>query len=192
MLALAIAPGVLEMAKEFGALTAQLVLTLPAFTMIAGAAGAGYLSERWGRRAVIAMCLLIYSVAGLAGGIAPGLMLLVVARAVSGFAGGVLLTAVYAVIGEYFEGSRRETILGLMSTAGSGASLALLVVMGLVVEQFGWRAPFVLYALGLLLLPSTLIGLHRGRSAPGALLSWRPVLARWPLYLLLTVYTNLH
>ena len=189
MLALAIAPGVLEMAREFGDVTAQLVLTLPAFLMIAGAAVAGYLSERWGRRAVIAACLIIYVIAGLAGGAAPSLTLLVLARIVSGFVGGVLLTSVYAAIGEYFEGPRRESILGLMSTAASIASLALLLIMGLVVERFGWRAPFLIYGIALLLLPSTLLGLHRGRSASGASLSWAPVLARWPYYLLLTAYT---
>jgi len=189
MLALAIVSGTLEMAREFGALTAQLVLTVPALVMIAGAALAGYLSERWGRRAVIVASLLIYAVAGLAGGIAPSLATLVLARVVSGFVGGVLLTSVYAVIGEYFEGTRRESILGLMSTAASVASLALLVAMGLVVESFGWRAPFLLYGAALLLVPSALIGLHRGLSAPGASLRWGPVFARWPLYLLLTAYT---
>jgi len=101
----------------------------------------------------------------------------------------VLLTSVYAVIGEYFEGSRRESILGFMSTAASIASLALLVVMGFVVERFGWRAPFMLYGLSLLLLPCALKGLHRGLSAASISLSWRPVLRGWPFYLLLTGYT---
>ena len=189
MLALAIAPGVLDMAREFGALTAQLVLTVPAFAMIAGAALAGYMAEHWGRRRVIAACLAVYAVAGVIGGIAPGLVLLVTARIVSGFVSGVLLTAIYAVIGEYFEGERRERLLGLMSTAGSLTSLLLLLVMGPVVERFGWRAPFVLYALGLVFVPFALKGLHRGLSAPGASLSWGPVLARWPHFLLLTFYT---
>jgi len=76
-----------------------------------------------------------------------------------------------------------------MSTAASVASLALLVATGLVVESFGWRAPFLLYGVALLLVPSALIGLHRGLSAPGASLRWGPVFARWPLYLLLTGYT---
>ena len=189
MLALAITPGVLAMAGEFGALTAQLVLTAPAFAMIAGAAVAGFLAERWGRRRVITVCLAVYAAAGLGGGAAPTLVLLVLSRVVIGLAGGVLLTAIYAVIGEYFQGQWRERILGLMSTAASLSSLFLLVTMGLVVERFGWRAPFVLYGLALLLIPSALGGLHRGLSAPGATLSWQPVLARWPYYLLLTVYT---
>ena len=189
MLALAIAPGVLEMASEFGALTAQLVLTVPAFAMIAGAGVTGYMAERWGRRLVIAGSLGVYAVAGVAGGLAPTLVMLVAARVISGFVGGVLLTAIYAVIGEYFEGTRRERLLGLMSTAASMSSLLLLVVMGGVVERFGWRAPFYLYAIGALFIPFALSGLHRGLSAAGSTLSWRPVLACWPYYLLLTAYT---
>ena len=189
MLALAIMPGVLQMAKEFGALTAQLVLTVPAFAMIAGAGLAGYMAEHWGRRRIIAVCLVVYAIAGVAGGLASSLELLVLARIASGFVGGVLLTAIYAVIGEYFEGSRRERLLGLMSTAASISSLLLLLVMGLVVERFGWRAPFFLYGASVLLVPFALRGLHRGLSAPGATLSWGPVFARWPHYLLLTAYT---
>ncbi|ANI79965.1 MFS transporter [Sphingobium sp. EP60837] len=189
MLALAIAPGVLQMAQEFGALTAQLVLTVPAMVMIVGAAISGYLSERWGRRAVISACLLVYAIAGVSGGMAPSLTLLVTARVVSGFVGGVLLTSVYAVIGEYFEGGRRESLLGFMSTAASIASLGLLVVMGYVVERFGWRAPFMLYGVSLLLIPCALRGLHRGLSAASVSLSWRPVLRGWTFYLLLTGYT---
>jgi len=189
MLALAIMPGVLQMANEFGALTAQLVLTVPAFAMIAGAGLAGYMAEHWGRRRIIAVCLAVYGIAGVAGGLASSLQLLVVARIVSGFVGGVLLTAIYAVIGEYFEGTRRERLLGLMSTAASISSLLLLLVMGLVVERFGWRAPFFLYGVGVMFIPFALRGLHRGLSAPGATLSWGPVLARWPHYLLLTAYT---
>jgi len=189
MMALAVAPGVLAMAREFGDLTAQLVLTLPALVMILGAATAGFLSERWGRRLVIATCLALYAVSGLAGAVVPSLGTLVATRMVIGFCGGVLLTAIYAVIGEYFEGPRRERVLGFMSTAGSLTSLALLVAMGAVVERHGWRAPFLIYAAGFVFVPLALRGLHRGRPAAAARLGWTPVARQWRLYLLLTAYT---
>ena len=189
MLALAIAPGVLQMARIFGALTAQLVLTVPALMMVLGAALAGFMSERWGRRAVIAVCLVIFAISGVAGAAAATLAELVATRVVIGFVAGVLLTSIYAAIGEYFEGQARERLLGFMTTAGSTSALLLLVGMGFVVQHFGWRAPFLIYAVSLIFVPAALRGLHRKKSASGALLSWRPVAAQTPIYLLLCVYT---
>jgi MFS family permease len=191
MMALAIVPGALQMSQEFGALTAQLVLVLPAFVMIFGAAVSGYLSERWGRRAVIAALLVLYGVSGGIGFVAPNLPVLVASRIAIGFAGGALLTTVYAVIGEYFEGHARERLLGFMSTAASAASVAMLALGGEVVEAYGWRAPFLLYLAGLLLVPSALAGLRKGLAVSGGQVkvAWGPVLRWWPIYLLLMAYT---
>lgn len=190
MLALLIAPGVLQMAAEFGAMTAQLVQVLPAVVMILGAAVAGYLSERWGRRAVIIALLAVYAISGVAGYVAPNLAVLVVSRVVIGFAGGVLLTTIYAVIGEYFEGHGRERLLGFMSMAASASSVAMLALGGKVVEDHGWRVPFLFYLAAILLIPLAMIGLHKGKTVTAAVaLSWRPVLRHWPIYLLLTAYT---
>jgi MFS family permease len=190
MLALLIAPGVLQMAAEFGAMTAQLVQVLPAVVMILGAAVAGYLSERWGRRAVIIALLAVYAVSGVAGYFAPNLAVLVASRVVIGFAGGVLLTTIYAVIGEYFEGHARERLLGFMSMAASASSVAMLALGGKVVEDHGWRTPFLFYLAALLLIPLAMIGLHKGKTVSTAItLSWKPVLRHWPIYLLLTAYT---
>jgi MFS family permease len=189
MMAVAIAPGMLQMARTFGALTAQLVLTVPALMMILGATLAGFMSERWGRRAVIAASLVIYAIAGVAGAAAGTLGELVATRVVIGFVGGVLLTSVYAAIGEYFEGQARERLLGFMSMAGSTVALLLLVGMGFVVQRFGWRAPFFIYAVALIFVPVALRGLHRKKSSAGALLGWRPVGAQAPIYLLLCFYT---
>jgi len=190
MLALLIVPGVLQMAETFGAMTAQLVLTLPAVVMILGAALAGYMAERWGRRTVIVALLVVYAVSGVAGYFAPNLWTLVATRVVIGFAAGALLTTIYAVIGEYYEGLMRERLLGFMSMAASAASVAMLALGGKVVEHYGWREPFLFYLAALLLIPLALIGLHKGKTVTTAVaLSWTPVLRHWPIYLLLTAYT---
>jgi len=189
-LPLAIVPGMLRMAQVFGDMTAQFVLTLPGILMIVGAALCGYLSERWGRKAVIIGALAFYSVGGVGGFFATNLSALVVSRAIGGLSAGVLLTTVYALIGEYFTGHRRERLLGFMSMASSIASVGLLVLMGMVVERFGWRAPFLFYMLGLALVPFAVVGITGGKAlGTGVVLSWRPVLRRWPIYLLLTAYT---
>ena len=189
MLPLAIAPGVLLMAREFGDITAQLVLTLPAVLMIVGAGLCGYLAERWGRRTIIVASLLIYGISGVAGFFTTDLFGLAASRAAGGLSAGVLMTTIYAVTGEYYEGNARERLLGFMTLASAFASVALLAGMGLVVERFGWRVPFLFYAAALPLIPFALTGLHKGVTAVREVpLSWAPVLRHWPIYLLLTAY----
>jgi MFS family permease len=190
MLALLIAPGVLLMAGEFGVMTSQLVQTLPAVVMIAGAALAGYMAERWGRRTVIVVLLAVYAASGVAGYFAPNLEILVATRVIIGFAAGALLTTIYAVIGEYFEGPKRERLLGFMSMAASASSVAMLILGGKVVAHYGWRTPFLFYIAAVLLIPLALIGLRKGKTVNAEMaLSWKPVMRHWPIYLLLTAYT---
>ncbi len=189
MLPLAVAPGVLLMARQFGEITAQLVMTLPAVMMILGAALCGYLAERWGRRTTIVAALLVYACGGAAGFFAIDLPWLVASRVATGLSAGVLMTTVYAAIGEYYAGNARERLLGFMTMAASVSSVAMLGFMGVVVERYGWRAPFLFYGIALLIVPFALTGLHKGLSTARASdLSWGPVLRNWPIYLLLLAY----
>jgi MFS family permease len=158
--------------------------------MILGAALAGYLSERWGRRLVMISALMAYAISGGSGLLADTLPLLVGSRLVLGLAAGVMLTTSYAMMGEYFEGAARERMLGFGSALGSLSAIANLLIAGPLVDAFGWRAPFVLYLPALLIAPAALIGMHSGKAnAASTKLSWRPVLALWPFLGLLTLYT---
>ena len=189
MLPLAVAPGVLLMARAFGDITAQLVMTLPAVMMILGAALCGYLAERWGRRTTIVTALLIYACGGAAGFLAIDLPSLVASRVATGLSAGVLMTTVYAAIGEYYEGNARERLLGFMTMASAISSVAMLGFMGMVVERYGWRAPFLFYGIAALIVPFALRGLHKGPGAKRvADLRWGPVLRNWPIYFLLLGY----
>ena len=197
VIAVALSPALPFIAREFGhgangASIAQLLQTLPAITMILGAGGAGYLSERWGRRIVMTGALLAYALSGAAGLFADTLPLLVVSRLILGLAGGVMLTTSYAMIGEYFEGPKRERIIGFAAALGSLSAILHLLIAGPLVDAYGWRAPFILYLPALALVPFALIGMHSNRTAAAASLvklSWGPVVAHWPLLLLLTAYT---
>lgn len=195
-IAVAVAPALTQIAAELGGggdgvLVAQLVMTVPSIFIIVGAAMSGYIAERIGRRALALICLLAYSLSGVAGFFVEGLEALVASRIVLGFAGGMMLTTGYATVGEYFEGSRREWMLGCVSACGSFSSVVLLWFGGDFVERFGWHAPFAVYALGMAVLPFAWFGMHRGLppKSTGEVSSWRPIVRLWPLYLLVTVYT---
>lgn len=195
VIAVALAPALPLIALQFGrgadgATIAQLLQTLPAITMILGAGGAGYLSERWGRRIVMTGALLVYALSGAAGLFADALPMLVASRLILGLAGGVMLTTSYAMMGEYFEGPARERIIGFGAALGSLSAIVHLLVSGPLVDAFGWRAPFLLFLPALALVPFALVGMHSDKTAAATTrLSWTPILAHWPLLLLLTAYT---
>jgi len=190
MVLLAIAPGLLDMARIFGTQPTQLIQTLPTLLMIAGAACAGVFAERLGRRLTLILFLLTFAISGGFGYFAGAITPMLVSRAVLGFAAGVMLTTIYATVGEYYEGPRRERVLGYMSTAASLASVCMLALGGRLVEAEGWRTPFLLYFVAALLVPVAAMAMARGKTLrANEQLSAAPVLAVWPLYVLLTTYT---
>ena len=192
---ISLAPGLPTIARELGAgsdgtLVAQLVLTIPGIAMILGAALVGFLSQRFGRRWVMMSFHGLYAIVGFAGIFADTLPELVASRVVAGFAAGGLLTTVYATVGEYFEGIGRHKMIGFVSMTSSAWTVILLPLSGAIVDEFGWRATFWLYLPGLLLIAVARLGMH-GEKPPsaGVDLSWRPILALWPIVLLVVIYT---
>jgi MFS family permease len=168
-----------------GAFVAQMVQTLSAIGMIAGAALAGYVSEWFGRRMVMLIATLAFILSGLAGLIASDIVSLASSRAITGFSSGVVLTTSYAVAAEHFQGDARNRILGFCSGGGAFASILLLAAAGPMVDAFGWRSIFWLFLLGLSVLPFILVHMHKGLPprAVGEPLSWGPILALWPIWL---------
>jgi MFS family permease len=193
----AMSPALPRMAAEYGhggdgAFLAQIVFSLSSVMMIVGAIAAGLVNERIGRRRILLGGVLAYAVAGVAGMVAPGIVALGLTRAVAGLASGMMLTGAYATVGEYYEGDARERILGLISMFSSLCSVSLFIVGGMIVDRFGWRAMFGLYALALLLLPPIWLSLGHARArAPEAGEGWSRIVPLWPLYLMLVAYTIL-
>lgn len=110
----------------------------------------GPLSDRFGRRPVLMAGLALYTLAGLAAGLAPGVQGLIAARlfqALGGCAGLVLARAIVRDTAAQGEAARRLALMNLMVTVGPG--LAPLIGT-LLAEHLGWRSIFVaLCALGL-------------------------------------------
>jgi MFS family permease len=76
-----------------------------------------------------------------------------------GIAEAGIISTQNALLGDYFKGRERERWLGRMSLINPIVA-ALLVLAGGALGTFGWRAPFLLYLLGVPLLVWTLVSLH--------------------------------
>ena len=100
----------------------------------------GNLSDRFGRRPVLLLSLLAFSVDYLLMGFAPNLMWLFVGRAIAGIAG-----AVYAPAGAYIADiSTPEKRAGSFGMMGAMFGLGFIIGPGIggLIAQFGDRAPF--------------------------------------------------
>lgn len=194
--AVALSPALPSIAREFGgagdgAFIAQLIMTLPAIAMILGAALAGYASEWLGRRLVLLLTGSAFAITGTAGLFTPDLVTLAISRGLLGFASGMMVTTSYAVVAEYFDGNARNRMLGYCGACGALSTIVLLALAGPMVDTIGWRSIFILFLPVVAMIPFILTAMHRElpNRVASEPLSWRPILAAWPLWLLQIGYT---
>ena len=139
--------------SEFGFSLSQSGLLATGFTLGLAVAGlpAGYLVDRFSRKTVLLVSIVIYSLGTLALSLSTGFVDMSIYRIISGLGEGMQAAALFAAVGAYF-GRRRGFALGAVGFA---------------------------FAVGLILGP--LLGVHvAGCSTPGVRRSSRSVWPVWP------------
>ena len=112
------------------------------FGMIIGAALSGVMSDRWGRRSVILITLLVYSIGSFLCGLSVNYVMLVVCRFVTGFGLGGELPAASTLVSEFSPlKSRGRNVVLLESFWAWGWLLAALTAY-LLIPLYGWRIAF--------------------------------------------------
>jgi MFS transporter, AAHS family, 4-hydroxybenzoate transporter len=139
------------------------VLSAALFGLAFGALSAGPLADRFGRKAVLVVSVLVFGTACLASAFSGGLTQLVVWRFVTGLGLGAAMPNAVTLMSEYCPDQRRATLTNAMFCgfplgAAFGGFLAAWMI-----PQFGWRSvlilggvvPLILTLLLLLLLPES-------------------------------------
>ncbi|KHL76297.1 MFS transporter [Pseudomonas putida] len=155
--AVLIAPNLPRMQQHFAStpgveVLVPVALTIPALIIALLAPFAGVIADRVGRKPLLLGSLLLYSIFGLMPFWLESLPAIVASRAGLGLAEAGIMTCCTTLIGDYYHGARRERLFALQMVATS-LSAAVFIALGGALGQHDWRAPFVLYAAGLLLLP---------------------------------------
>ncbi len=143
----------------------RLVLTLPALFIVIGAPIAGYIVDNYGRKTLLVIATLAYGISGGSGFLAPTLTTILIGRAFLGLSVAGVMTSVTTLIADYYEGKQRASFLGLQA-AFMGLGGTLFLTLGGVLADVDWRAPFLIYASSLFILPLIITLLYEPTTSP--------------------------
>ena len=103
----------------------------------------GLLADRFGRRLLFLMGVVIFVVGSLASGTAQDPSFLIAARAVQAVGGAMMLPSSIAVINVLFTGRDRAVAFGLWGAIFAGAAALGPLLGGFLAEYFSWRWAFL-------------------------------------------------
>lgn len=135
---------------EFVAELVALNMTVPMLVMTFFCVIAGYITDRIGRKWLLVFSALAYGVIGMVPMLLDSLKMIVVSRVGLGFAESFVLVVGAAYIGDLFTGEQRERMFAMQATTASVAAFFANAIGG-ALGDIGWRAPYSLYGVGIVL-----------------------------------------
>ena len=165
-----ITPALPAMEEAFAAVPAaafwvKLALSLPAIFIALGGPLFGWLLDRWGRRPVLVLTVCLYALAGSSGFVLPSLAAILAGRALLGVAVSGTMTGFTTLIGDGFHGAELDRFMGLQGAATALGGVVFLLLGGLLADV-GWRYPFLVYLLSLIVLPGVLSSVREPKRLP--------------------------
>jgi len=140
-----------------------LTMTAPMLMMAGLSVFAGELADRVGRKPLLVGATILYALVGTAPLYLDSLPAIIASRFALGVMEAVLMTVSTTMIGDYYEGARRERFMSLQTTVAS-ISAFLFNTLGGAIAEHGWRAPYAVFAAALLLAPLMVIFLWEPTS----------------------------
>ena len=115
--------------------------------MFLGAAASGRLADRYGRRGVFSLTLVIFSIGAVLSAIAPTFETLLAARVVAGLGLGGELPVAATLVSEFAPRAQRGRMIVLLESFWAYGTIAAGLIAVTVLPAYGWRWVFVVGAL---------------------------------------------
>jgi EmrB/QacA subfamily drug resistance transporter len=145
------------------------MLLLGAFVLIGGSAG-----DRYGRRRVFLIGIVVFAGGSLACAASPNIRTLIASRAIQGLGAALLVPTSLAILGSLFGDDERGRAIGIWAGAGAVMSAVGPLVGGWLVDSVSWRAIFLInFPIAIVTIWLTLRSVPES-SAPGVTaLDWK-------------------
>ncbi|MEK4758735.1 aromatic acid/H+ symport family MFS transporter [Viridibacillus sp. FSL E2-0187] len=130
--------------------------SISSYTTMGTAIGAvlfGLYSDRFGRKRIIILTTLIFSLFTLLSGFAPTPLLFVICRVIAGLGFGGVMPNIAALISEYAPTKHRAAIISLIFCGYSVGAMLASFSGQVLLEKFGWQPVYWIAGLPLLILP---------------------------------------
>jgi MFS family permease len=129
----------------------DILQTMPGFWIVAFSPVAGWLADRFGRRAILIAAMFIYALAGTAPFLIDDMNTILVTRCFVGMCEAVVLTITTTMLCDYFRGASRERWLAGQTGVASLSALVVIPLGGILGSIYGWQGPFLVYLYSLIL-----------------------------------------
>ena len=146
-----LSPVLPELRSVFGVTDSQVGLLITVYTLPGAvlAPFAGLVADRFGRRRVLVPLLLTFGVSGAAIAFVTDFRYVLALRLLQGVGASALITLAITIIGDAFEGARRDALIGLNGSATS-AGAAVYPLVGGALAAIRWNVPFLFFGVGIL------------------------------------------
>lgn len=160
----AISPALGHIAKAFpdaDETMIKLILTAPSIMIIPFSFLSSYLTTKIRKRTIIIIGLLIYLLGGVGAQFVPTIEVLLTFRLLLGAGVGLIMPLSMSLINDYFTGKERTQMMGYNSAFSNFGGIVTMMLAGWL-ATFGWRIPFNVYFLGLIIMVLIVFFLPKG------------------------------
>jgi EmrB/QacA subfamily drug resistance transporter len=134
-----------DMARQLNTTFSDLQWVIDLYALVLGALvlTVGAVADRFGRRRLYLIGLVLFALASLACGLAPNVGLLIAARGVQGVGAAAMFATTMALISNTYTGRERGMAFGIWGAVNGAASAVGPIIGGLLTANFGWRWIFL-------------------------------------------------
>ncbi|MFI0716265.1 MFS transporter [Streptomyces inhibens] len=134
-----------SLTEEMGATTADVQWMINAYSLVQSGLllTAGNSADRYGRKKMLAVGLMLFGVASLGAALAQSPGQLIAARAGMGVGGALLMTTTLAVVMQIFDDAERPKAIGIWSSVNSLGFAAGPLIGGSLLDHFWWGSLFL-------------------------------------------------